>query len=314
MTAPSIVGNHPYADEFPMASEEELAELTDSIATVGLIHPIVLTPDGLVLDGRNRLEACRRAGVDPIFETREGDDDDFKEFVIGVNTTGRRESMTVQIAAASVALILGHEKRINGQWRRGAVKREFSPNDEQSAWRYAIKCAGTILDVLGPPHLRAVRDGETTLNAAYEQARQEKERIENAERLKVEQARQEEEREQYATEYFEDHPAAAEWLASKPDGVFETKRSAFAAYQEHDREARAAEEERRKEEQRRQREHRDALQRDANRLKGFLVGYGQAWDMRDHPHRNDVLDLLDPAEKKRFITIEGEITWPDTKN
>ncbi|MCS5479781.1 ParB N-terminal domain-containing protein [Corynebacterium sp. YIM 101645] len=312
MTTPSIVGNHPYADEFPMASEEELAELTESIGTVGLIHPIVLTPDGLVLDGRNRLEACRRAGVDPIFETREGDDDDFKEFVIGVNTTGRRESMTVQIAAASVALILGYEKRINGQWKRNSVP--VNTESRTNTWKDAIRQAGTVLDALGPPHLRAVRDGETTLNAVYEEARREKERIENAERLKVEQARQEEDREQYATEYFDQHAAAAEWLSSKPDGVFETRRAAFAAYQEYNREARAAEEVRRQEEERRQQEHRDAIQRDANRLKGFLVGYGQAWGMRDHPHRGEVLDLLDPAERKRFITIEGEITWPEIKN
>ena len=56
-----IKGNHPYADAFPMASEEELEELASSIAAVGLIHPIVLTPQGEVLDGRNRLAACEKA-------------------------------------------------------------------------------------------------------------------------------------------------------------------------------------------------------------------------------------------------------------
>jgi hypothetical protein len=112
----NIAGVHPYADEFPMASEDEINGLSESIAAVGLIHAIVITPDGLVLDGRNRIEACKRAGQDIHTEVREGTDDDYKEFVIGVNTTGRRESMTVQIAASSVALILGSERRKDGRW------------------------------------------------------------------------------------------------------------------------------------------------------------------------------------------------------
>ena len=76
MTTIQVVGNHEYADAFPMASDEELEELAASIAAVGLIHPIVLTPKGEVLDGRNRLAACEKAGVEPTFETRDGDDDD----------------------------------------------------------------------------------------------------------------------------------------------------------------------------------------------------------------------------------------------
>lgn len=310
MTVEQVKGNHPYADEFPMASEEELVELADSIGAVGLIHPVVLTPDGLVLDGRNRMEACHRAGVDPVFEVREGTDDDFKEFVIGVNTTGRRESMTVQIAAASVALVLGYDRRNNGRWKYGQINSEDLQN---SSTQKAIHQCGIVLDVLGPPHLRAVRDGETSLNAAYEEARREKDRIENAERRKIEAAKAEEERETYAAEYFTNHPAAQEWLNSKPAGVFETARAAFAAYQEHDREARAIEEERRREKEREQREHQDGLRRCANRLKGFLTGYGQAWEMREHPDRNHILNMLDQPERTRFIAIEKEITWSPTK-
>jgi hypothetical protein len=127
---------HPYADEFPMASEDELVGLAENIAAVGLIHPVVIArtvggePDGRLVDGRNRKEACQRAGVE--LDTEERDftsDDELKEFVIGVNTTGRRESMTVQIAAASTALVLGEGKRINGQWKRNHVSGRTSTND-----------------------------------------------------------------------------------------------------------------------------------------------------------------------------------------
>ena len=62
-----------------------------------------------------------------------------------------------------------------------------------------------------------------------------------------------------------------------------------------------------------EREHLDSLERDRNRLKGFLIGYGQAWGMRNHPYRDQVLELLDEFERPRFLEIEKEITWPPTK-
>lgn len=181
MTA--IVGVHPYAEEFPMASEDELDALAENIATVGLIHAIVITPDGLVLDGRNRIEACKRAGTDIHTEVREGTDDDYKEFVIGVNTTGRRESMTVQIAAASTALVLGEERRVNGQWKRGTLTHNCGlTSGEQESLR---RC-GLILDTLGRDALREVRDGTASLNAVYERAvsAREAERLEQERRFK----------------------------------------------------------------------------------------------------------------------------------
>ena len=33
----------------------------------GLIHPIMLTDDGMLADGRNRYRACREASVEPVF-------------------------------------------------------------------------------------------------------------------------------------------------------------------------------------------------------------------------------------------------------
>src|SRR5579859_1577210 len=57
---------HPAAALFPLLPEPELAALADDIRDNGLVHPIV-RHEGMVLDGRNRLAACRRAGVEPRF-------------------------------------------------------------------------------------------------------------------------------------------------------------------------------------------------------------------------------------------------------
>lgn len=304
-----IKGNHPYADAFPMASEEELGELAESIAAVGLIHPIVLTPQGEMLDGRNRLAACEKAGVEPAFETREGDDDDYKEFVIGANTTGRRESMTVQIAAASTALILGHDRRKNGQWdnpggRGNKGENQFSGFSE-SAGRKALAQAGIVLDELGPAHLIEVRDGTAFLKTKYNEAKHLKDEREQAEARKVEAERQAKQREQRAQEFFDNDAAAREWLESKPDGAFANMRAAFSAIQEEREEIRQAEEERRQQEEAARREKQERIDRHARYLEAFVTNFKWGLDMATWPERQEVLDAARPEIAQRFLEIES---------
>jgi hypothetical protein len=54
---------HPATDVFPMMSERELDALGADIKANGLRLPIVVG-NGLLLEGRNRLEAMERAGID----------------------------------------------------------------------------------------------------------------------------------------------------------------------------------------------------------------------------------------------------------
>jgi ParB-like chromosome segregation protein Spo0J len=65
---------HPVAALFPMLADDELTELAEDIKQRGLLQPIVLDPEGRILDGRNRLAACELAGIEPSFITYEGDD------------------------------------------------------------------------------------------------------------------------------------------------------------------------------------------------------------------------------------------------
>jgi len=64
---------HPAADLFPMMKADELDALADDIKANGQQQPIAVHRD-LVLDGRNRLEACRRAGVPPIYQDMKRED------------------------------------------------------------------------------------------------------------------------------------------------------------------------------------------------------------------------------------------------
>lgn len=59
---------HEAADLFPMMGDDDLDQLADDIDANGLQQPIVLWKDAdgnlLLLDGRNRLAAAKRAGID----------------------------------------------------------------------------------------------------------------------------------------------------------------------------------------------------------------------------------------------------------
>ena len=65
---------HPACAAFPAFPEEDLVALAADIRTKGLLEPITLTPDGLLLDGRCRWDACEREGIEPQTIVYDGDD------------------------------------------------------------------------------------------------------------------------------------------------------------------------------------------------------------------------------------------------
>ena len=63
---------HPAAALFPMMTADELQALADDIRENGLREPIE-TYDGQIIDGRNRLEACKLSGVTPRMREWDGE-------------------------------------------------------------------------------------------------------------------------------------------------------------------------------------------------------------------------------------------------
>jgi ParB-like chromosome segregation protein Spo0J len=55
---------HQSADLFPIMTDEELADLAADIKANGLLHPIVVDKDGVLIDGRNRARPCEIAEVE----------------------------------------------------------------------------------------------------------------------------------------------------------------------------------------------------------------------------------------------------------
>jgi hypothetical protein len=90
---------HPAADLFPMLSDTELADLAKDIKEHGLVHPVVMFK-GVLLDGRNRLAACKIAEVEPTFIEYDGDDP--IAFVISVNILRRQLNPSQRACVAIV--------------------------------------------------------------------------------------------------------------------------------------------------------------------------------------------------------------------
>jgi len=110
---------HPYADLFPMMTEGELEALAEDIRENGLRNPVVRYQDA-ILDGRNRLMACERAGVDPRFEDYVGSEEEAFALVESLNVQRR------DLTAGQRALVAAKVWLMNGDHKPG-------PKSSQSA-------------------------------------------------------------------------------------------------------------------------------------------------------------------------------------
>ena len=64
---------HPAAAIFPLLEGDALLSLAEDIRANGLREPILLDPDGSILDGRNRFLCCKLTGIEPRYQTWNGE-------------------------------------------------------------------------------------------------------------------------------------------------------------------------------------------------------------------------------------------------
>lgn len=96
---------HPIAAVFPLMPEEELEALARDISVNGLKEPIVIV-DGLIIDGRNRLEACLMAGVKPKFILYDPEKHGSIESYVLSKNIHRRQMNKSQVACVAHLLAL----------------------------------------------------------------------------------------------------------------------------------------------------------------------------------------------------------------
>jgi len=93
---------HPASMIFPLMDDDALDALADDIRRNGLLEPIVLDKDGLIVDGRNRQTACLMAGVKPQYKTLPGNISP-TTYVIAENLTRRHLTKSQAAMAATEA-------------------------------------------------------------------------------------------------------------------------------------------------------------------------------------------------------------------
>lgn len=151
---------HPLADMFPMLDEESLQSLADDIKSHGLREPVLIDKQGRLIDGRNRLAACRIAGVAPKYSTPADLNGDVSVLALIVSRNLQRRDLT------------------QGQKAHLALKLLESNNQEEAA-----RIAGVSQPYLAQartvakyaPHLvDRVILGDLTPSKAYDIAKQEK--------------------------------------------------------------------------------------------------------------------------------------------
>jgi hypothetical protein len=107
---------HPVCSLFPLMNKEDLRALAEDIKANGQLEPVVMH-EGRVLEGRNRVRACRMAGVKPRTTEWDGNGSAL-EFVISKNLA-RRHLTSSQRAAIAVKLLPMLEKEARERQRAG---------------------------------------------------------------------------------------------------------------------------------------------------------------------------------------------------
>ena len=159
---------HQAATEWPLLSDEELAALTADIKAHGLKIPILLY-EGTVLDGRNRLLACKAAGVDPKFKDvnpRES------PYLGSISLNGQRRDVEKFAKVGIVKRLLAKDEQWQAKHAPVAVKEAADAKRSEKAKARPRKPDGTLAASRGScdPQLDAPRadDGHAHRRAVAE--------------------------------------------------------------------------------------------------------------------------------------------------
>ena len=167
-----ITGVHPMAEVFPMMTDDELNDLSADIKEHGQLHPIIADDSGILIDGRNRWEACKRADVEPWIEALNGHDP--TALIVSANLA--RRNLTKGQKAMALALIYPEPEH------GGSRKKGSSKVSELGFSKQRLSQARSVL-AYSRDLAMAVISGQEPLDAALVKVQQEQKRLQSDEVL-----------------------------------------------------------------------------------------------------------------------------------
>ncbi len=117
----------------PKMDDAGFAELVADVGERGLQYPIILHPDGSILDGIHRYLACQQAGIEPLFRTWDGEGDP-TWFVNSMNLHRRH-------------LKEGQRHMIGARWADAEVGRPINTAHTQDNEKTTVTAASKALKV-----------------------------------------------------------------------------------------------------------------------------------------------------------------------
>lgn len=173
---------HPVAELFPMMPTTELRELADDIRANGLAVPLV-RQGATLIDGRNRLAACRMAGIEPVFREYEGDSP--VAFIVAANLKRRHLEKGQKIALGLAIEPHFAEEAKKRQGARNDIV-EIVPQSEQARSRdqaaSAVGVSGKTLSAAkaikeaAPEKFQEIIAGKKSVAKAKREVKAEKDR------------------------------------------------------------------------------------------------------------------------------------------
>jgi ParB-like chromosome segregation protein Spo0J len=175
-------------------SAEEYEGLVASVRESGLVEPILVTEDGLLLDGRHRLFACLDAEVDPQWRVYHGDDPADHAFTLNAK---RRNISVAQLVAATVeykdwrsmqAAAKERQRQAGGDRKSDAYRESLPVNSREAIDRHEREVTTQVARSAGvggqavqrgvyvhknaPDMFDEMKHGRASVNEAYKVAKQ----------------------------------------------------------------------------------------------------------------------------------------------
>lgn len=161
---------HPVANLFPEMTDAEFGRLCADIRANGQREPIVLF-DGQVIDGRNRLRACRWLEFEPKTRTFHGNESDLLSYVVSLNLHRRHLTESQRAMVAEKIANTKHGGRRKGVQRDQGANLPLETTNAQAAEllnvsERSVKSATKVRKEAEPEVTAAVEAGEMSLNEA----------------------------------------------------------------------------------------------------------------------------------------------------